>query len=119
MEKVLVIDGKEIKCRCSAATYIKYRSEFKEDLFTQLQDMAKNIGTDGTIPEGALALLFQATYIMAKQADASLKVPFEEWIDQFSLVGSIEGIQGIYDLLLGDQATIDEPKKKNDQQNAK
>ena len=118
MEKVITIDGKDIKCRCSAATYIKYRSVFKEDLFTELQKMASQIGDDGAIPEGALATLFQAAYIMALQGDPKLKVDFETWIDQFDLIGSIQGVQEIYPLLLGDHETIEEPKKKEEQQSA-
>ena len=118
MEKVITIDGIDVKCRCSAATYIKYRTMFKSDLFTELQDMAANIGEDGRIPDGAVAVLLQATYIMALQGDTSLKIPFEDWLEQFSLMGTVEGIQGIYELLLGDQATIDKAKKKNDQPSA-
>lgn len=118
MEKIITIDGKDFNCRCSAATYIKYRSIFKEDLFTQMQDLAKNIGEDGTIPEGAVAMLLQATYVMALQGDPKMKVSFEEWLDQFSLMGPMNGMQGVYELLLGDQQGIDEAKKKNDQQSA-
>lgn len=118
MEKVINIDGIDLKCRCSGATYIKYRQIFKEDLFTQLQDMSKNLGEENTIPEGAIATLLQATYVMNLQGDPKEKRNFEEWIDQFSLMGSMNGIQGVYGLLLGDQETIDEAKKKNDQQSA-
>lgn len=115
-EKTITIDGVDVKCKCSALTYIKYRSVFKEDLMVAMQDMAKNIGEGGTIPEGAFATLFQATYIMATQAGE--KRNFEDWMDQFGLVESMTGIQEIYLLLLGDQETIDEAKKKKDQPSA-
>lgn len=115
MEKVINIDGKDIKLRCSAATYIKYRSVFKEDLFTQLQDISKNIGEGESIPDGALATMYQAAYIMAMQGDKNLKVDFETWMDQFELTSSIQGVQGVLSLLMGDQETIDEAKKKDTQ----
>lgn len=118
MEKVITIDGKDIKCRCSAATYIKYRNVFKEDLFTQLQESAKNFGDEGMIPEGTVAILLQAAYIMALQGDKNEKRNFEEWLDQFELMGTVNGIQGVYELLLGNQITIDEAKKKKDQLSA-
>lgn len=117
MEKVIKIGDKDIKVKSSAATYIKYRRIFKEDLFRTLQDMTKDIGDDGTIPEGAVATLLQAAYVMAQQADPKITNDFEIWVDQFELLDSINGIQDVFGMLMGDQVTIDEAKKKNDQQN--
>lgn len=118
MEKVIQIGNKDIKLRSSAATYIKYRRVFKEDLFKTLQDMTKQIGEDGDIPDGAVAILLQAAYIMAGQADPKMTSDIETWLDQFELLDSINGIQGVFEMLMGDQVTIDEAKKKNDQLSA-
>lgn len=115
MEKVITIGDKDIKLRSSAATYIKYRRVFKEDLFKTLQDMTKEMGEDGDIPDGAVAVLLQAAYIMALQADPKMTMDLETWLDQFELLDSIHGIQGVFEMLMGDQNTIDEAKKKNDQ----
>ena len=115
MERVIKIGNKDVKCRSSAATYIKYRRIFKEDLFRTLQDMTKDIGDDGTIPDGALATLLQAAYIMAGQADPKMTDDFDTWVDQFELMESINGIQEVFGILMGDQVTIDEAKKKSDQ----
>lgn len=119
MEKVIKIGNKDIKLRSSAATYIKYRRTFKEDLFRTLQDMSKEIGDDGTIPDGAVGTLFQAAYIMAGQADPKMNMDLDSWLDQFELLDSINGVQDVFGMLMGDQATIDEAKKKNDQQSGK
>lgn len=115
-EKTITIDGVDVKCKCSALTYIKYRSVFKEDLMVAMQNMAKSVGDDYSIPEGAFAMLFQATYIMATQAGE--KRSFEDWMDQFGLMESMSGIREVYLLLVGDQATIDKAKKKKDQPSA-
>lgn len=119
MERTVVIDGKEVALRCSGATYIKYRNLFKQDLFAELQKISSQVGDDGAVPDGAIGTLLQATYVMAVQADPKLQqTSFEDWLDQFSLIGSLEGIHGVYELLGGDQETIENPKKKSDQQNA-
>ena len=119
MEKVIKIGEKDIKLRSSAATYIKYRRVFKEDLFKTLQEMSKEIGDDGNIPDGAVATLFQAAYIMACQADPKMTMDIDTWLDQFELLDSINNIQGVFEMLMGDQLTIDEAKKKNDQPSEK
>lgn len=119
MEKVIKIDGKDVALRASGATYIRFRNMFHKDLFVELQNISATVSEDGTMPDGALEVLLQATYVMATQATPDLKeTSFEDWLDQFSLMGSVEGIQGVYALLGADQETLESPKKKNEQQNA-
>lgn len=113
-EKTIIIDGNEVAVKCSAATYILYRQEFKSDLFADLQKLAAAIGDGESIPEGAIDILLRATYIMAKQATPHKKT-YIEWADQFDLLGGIDGIQAIYSFLLEDRQTLAEPKKKSDQ----
>lgn len=108
----IMIDGQTVAVRCSAATYVLYREEFKKDLFAELNRIAGAIGDGETIPEGAIDTLLKATYIMAKQA-APTKASYVEWLDQFDLMGGIDGIQAVYSFLLDDRETIAEAKKKN------
>lgn len=115
MEKVIHVDDKAIKVKCTAATYIKYRKEFTEDLFTSLQDISKGMGEDGAIPPGAVATMLQAMYIMAKQADPSIKASFEDWIDQFSLLSPLTGATELFNMLMADQNTLEEEKKSSNQ----
>lgn len=117
-EKIVQIDGKDVALRCSGATYIKYRTTFKKDLFVEMQKMGESVTEDGMLGEGAIEVMLRATYIMARQADSSIDIDFEEWLDQFSLMGAVEGIEGVYELLLGDRETLDEAKKNNDQMSA-
>ena len=116
-ERIVNIDGKEVALRCSGATYIKYRNEFKSDLFTELQKFSEGDGE--TLPEGAMETLLKATYVMAKQADPTIKENFEDWLDQFDLMGSVTGIKDVLELITGNNLTLDEAKKNNDQQNGK
>lgn len=118
MTKEVIIDGISVSLKCSAATYIKYRSLFHEDLFTGLQKIGEQIADGQALPEGAVEVLLKATYIMALQGNPKEKRGFEDWLDQFSLKASLDGIGEVYDLLLGDQEPIEEAKKKNDQPSA-
>ena len=116
-EKIVKIDGREVALRCSGATYIKYRNEFKSDLFVELQKFGEN--EDGTLPDGAMETLLKATYVMAKQANKDIKENFEDWLDQFDLIGSVSGLEDVLNLIMGNNVTLDEAKKNNDQQNEK
>lgn len=117
-EKTILIDGQEVAVRCSAATYVLYREEFKSDLFADLQRITTAIGDGEAIPDGAIDVLLRATFIMARQASKEKK-SYTEWLDQFDLLGGIDGIQAVYTFLLDDRETIADPKKKRDQQSAK
>lgn len=119
MIKVIQIGNREVKLQSNAATYIKYRRMFNEDLFKALQDMSKEVGGNGNIPDGAVAILLQAAFVMARQADGNITDDFELWLEQFELMDSIVGIQGVFEMLTGDQVTIDEAKKKKDLLNEK
>ena len=90
MEKIVRIDGKDVALRASGATYIRFRNMFHKDLFVELQKMSENVSEDGAMPEGAIEVLLQATYVMATQATPKLKeTSFEDWLDQFSLRFSV------------------------------
>lgn len=116
MTKEVTIDGVNVALKCSAVTYIKYRALFHEDLFTGLQKVGAQIQDGEALPDGAVEILLKATYIMALQGNPKERRSFEEWLDQFSLKGSLDGIGEVYDILLGDEETIEDPKKKNDRQ---
>lgn len=116
-EKVIKIDGKDVALRSSGATYIKYRNCFREDLFVALQRMAQNV-EEGEIPEGAAETLLRAMYIMATAEEKKTPQGFEDWLDNFSMMGPINAAGDIYELLLEDQTTLDEAKKNKDQQSA-
>ena len=112
-ERIVKIDGKEVALRCSGATYIRYRNEFKKDLFVELQKFASM--ADGGLNDGAMETLLRATYVMAKQADKTITMGFEDWLDQFDLMGVMTGLEDALELITGSQLTLDEAKKNNNQ----
>ena len=115
-EKVIRLGEKEVALRCSGATYIKYRNEFKADLFVELQKFSDT--EDGVLPDGAMETLLRATYIMAKQANPGIKENLEEWLDQFELMETV-GLQEAFELIVSGNTTLDEAKKNNNQQSEK
>lgn len=112
--KTITIDGKDVALKCTGATSILYRREFKKDLFVEFNKYA-NSAQEGSIPEGALDMLEEAAYIMAKQANPNERRDFIEWLDQFNMMGLVNDIAQIAEIIVEDRKAIDEPKKKSDQ----
>lgn len=118
----ITIDGIEVALRCSGATPILYRTTFKGDLLVEFNRLVLRNGEDedktDTLPDGAIELLIKAAYIMARQGDPKEKRTFEEWADQFSLMGLTNDIGKVAEIIIEDDETIEEPKKNTEEQSA-
>lgn len=124
--RTVIIDGQEIPMRISGATVIYYKNEFHKDFFNQmskLDDSQVNFDENGnpvsmTIPEEAVETLLEIGYVMAKQGNPKMKVSFIEWLDSFSFEAiTSTALSEIAMMIRGDQSTIEEPKKNNDEPN--
>lgn len=115
--KTITIDGIDVALKCTGATSVLYRREFGKDLFVEFNKYAKNVNDneDGAIPEGAIDMLEEAAYIMAKQANPSEKRDFVAWLDQFNMMALVQDIAKVAEIIVEDRLTIDEAKKKSDQ----
>lgn len=89
MERTIIIDGKEVRLRASAAIPRLYRIKFHRDILADMRNLAKAIsretGEGGShIPPEALELFENISYIMARHADPQ-GVPGspEEWLEGF------------------------------------
>lgn len=116
MVKTIKIGDKDVALRSSGATYIKFRNEFKKDLFVELNKINKSaVENDGELPDFAIETLLEATYIMMKQANKDVTKSFEDWLDEFELVESLQGLEGVLTMLNEDkQDTTVDAKKKNE-----
>ena len=115
--KTITIDGIDVALKCTGATSVLYRREFGKDLFFFFFKYAKNVNDneDGAIPEGAIDMLEEAAYIMAKQANPSEKRDFVAWLDQFNMMALVQDIAKVAEIIVEDRLTLDEAKKKSDQ----
>ena len=103
LRKTILIDGKEVQFKASAAVPRIYRIKFGRDLFVDLQKIAKSVKENGkteeneesNIPIDDLSMFENIAYVMAQHADPK-NVPADimEWLDQF-------GTFSIYQVLPG------------------
>ena len=99
MEKIINIDGKDVKFKATAGTPRRYLSTFKRDMIKDLQTLTEQSQKEGTMSGESLQIFLDAAYIMAKQADPE-NVPNdpEEWLDNFSMFSVYEILPQIVEL---------------------
>ena len=88
MTKKIMIDGKEVAFKASAAIPRIYRIKFHRDIYKDLDTLSKAVG-DGNEESShldmfSLEMFENIAYIMAKHADPSIPDTPEEWLDEFS-----------------------------------
>jgi len=84
----IMIDGKEVPFKASAAIPRIYRIKFHRDIYKDLDALSKAVG-DGNEENShldmfSLEMFENIAYIMAKHADPSIPDTPEEWLDEFS-----------------------------------
>ena len=117
MTKKIQIDGKDVEFKASAAIPRIYRLKFHRDIYKDLRDLEKSVGTSSAEESNldllSLELFENIAYIMAKHADPTT-VPDspEEWLDEFSTFSIYQVLPQIIELW-GLNVRADVESKKN------
>ena len=115
-EKTILVNGKEVRFRASAAIPRLYRIKFKRDIFkdlAKLESSYKGKNEDGTeIQIKDLEIFENVAYIMAWHADPTIPGTIEEWLDEFEMFSIYEILPEILDLW-GSNLVTDIQSKKN------
>ena len=100
MEKVIKIDGKDIKLKSNAMNALIYRSEFGEDIFKSTGSFLQCSDNNGHVDINKLDSLaiIKLTWKMAKAADKNVP-SFETWLDTFDEFPIIDVFNEIYEMI--------------------
>ena len=139
MEKILVIDGKEVGFRATALTPRLYRHKMGRDIIRDLNQLKRSYdkavvarkikqpGKDATekqkseydaaVKEAQLSVMdleiFEnAAFVMARQYDQTIPDTPEEWLEGFAVFSIYEILPEILALWQLNQQTTSTPKKK-------
>lgn len=126
MEKVLNIDGKEVKMRASALIPRMYRFKFGRDIIRDMNSLRKAYKKIMDLPKNAteeekedaqfsvvdLTIFENVAFVMAKHADPSIPDTPDEWLDGFEMFSIYEVLPEILKLWSLSSATTSVPKKK-------
>lgn len=102
MEKILNIDGRNVKLKSTGAYLLRYKAQFKRDAIQDIFKLANAINEEtGEIINIAaldLEVFFNLIWVLAKTADPSIDPPME-WLDTFSEFPLEEIIPEVTDLI--------------------
>lgn len=116
MEKTIIIDGKEVRFKSTAATPLRYKAQFGKDFFAEILKMGALEKLGKLNPEKINAkdlegldfeVFYNIAWVMAKTADPKIPDPIT-WLDQFDEFPMVEVIPALQDMIL---ATISGKKK--------
>ncbi len=115
-EKTVVICGKEVRFRSSAAIPRLYRIKFKRDIFKDLSKLEASYKGKADDGEGLqiedLEIFENVAYIMAFHADPTIPGTIEEWLDEFEMFSIYQVLPEILELW-GANLITDVESKKN------
>lgn len=126
MEKILNIDGKEVKMRASALIPRMYRFKFGRDIIRDMNSLRKAYKKIMDLPKDAteeekedaqlsvvdLTIFENVAFVMAKHADSSIPDTPDEWLDGFEMFSIYEVLPEILNLWSLSDATTSATKKK-------
>ena len=114
-EKTIIIGGKGVRFRSSAAIPRLYRIKFKRDIFKDLSKLEasyKGRADDGEeLQIEDLEIFENVAYIMAFHADPTIPETIEEWLDEFEMFSIYQVLPEILELWGANLVTDIESKK--------
>lgn len=118
MDKIIAIDGKDVKFRATARTPRLYRALVGRDMIAdmnRLQSKFKKVkdGEEDSLDLVDLQIFEDTAYIMARHADPDIKQKTaDEWLDTFNMFSIYEILPQIFDLWALNTRQTSTPKKK-------
>ena len=114
-EKTVLVSGKEVRFRSSAAIPRLYRIKFKRDIFkdlSKLESSYKGKADDGEeLQIEELEIFENVAYIMAYHADPTIPGTIEDWLDEFEMFSIYQVLPEILELWGANLVTDIEAKK--------
>lgn len=121
--KNILIDGREVSFRASAAIPRIYRIKFQRDIYKDLASLEKAIGENSeevsNLDMFSLEMFENIAYIMAKHADPAIPDSPEEWLDEFGTFSIYQVFPKIIELWGLNVKTDIESKKNLERLNVK
>ena len=114
MEKLLTIDGRQVKFKSTGAFLLKYKAQFHRDALKDIYKIQGALGEDNEIANIEaldLEVFYDLVWTLAKTADPSIDPPME-WLDTFGEFPLMDIIPEIIDLIFSCITSTVEVKKK-------
>jgi hypothetical protein len=114
MQKILTIDGRQVKFKSTGAFLLRYKAQFGRDAIQdilRLQSAIDNKGQIKNIDTLDLEVFYNLIWTLAKTADPSIPPPLE-WLDEFSEFPLMDILPEVMDMIFSCMQSTVESKKK-------
>lgn len=115
MEKILTIDGRQVKFKSTGAYLLRYKAQFKRDAIQDIIKLSYAIDEETkeikNVDALDLEVFYNLVWTLAKTADPTIPPPME-WLDTFSEFPLMEIIPEITDLIFSSMKSTVPSKKK-------
>ena len=115
MEKILTIDGRQVKFKSTGAFLLRYKAQFGRDAIQDILKLQSAIDpkTNELSNYEALDLevFYNLAWTLAKTADPSIPTPLE-WLDSFSEFPLVDILPELTDMIFSSLTTTAQSKKK-------
>ena len=126
MDKIIRIDGKDVKFRATARTPRLYRGLVGRDMIQDMEKLktafnkAAKVSDDASDEEKRdaqlsmidLEIFENIAFVMAKHANPDITASADEWLDQFQMFSIYQILPELLKLWAINTATTSTPKKK-------
>lgn len=115
MEKILTIDGRQVKFKSTGAFLLRYKAQFGrdaiQDIFRLQNAIDEKTNKLKDISALDLEVFYNLVWTLAKTADPSIPPPME-WLDSFSEFPLMDIIPELMDMIFSCLSTTVQSKKK-------
>lgn len=116
MEKILNIDGRNVKFKSTGAFLLHYKAQFKRDAIKDILKLQNAVDTKTKkikdIEAFDLEVFYNLVWTLAKTADKSIDPPLE-WLDTFSTFPLMDILPEVMELIMSCiKSSQPAPKKK-------
>lgn len=115
MEKILTIDGRQVKFKSTGAFLLRYKVQFGrdaiQDIFRLQNAIDEKTNKLKDISALDLEVFYNLVWTLAKTADPSIPPPME-WLDSFSEFPLMDIIPELMDMIFSCLSTTVQSKKK-------
>lgn len=114
MEKILNIDGRQVKFKSTGAFLLRYKAQFGRDAMKDIYKLSEAVGEDNEIKNIEaldLEVFYDLVWTLAKTADKSIGPPLE-WLDGFDEFPLMDILPEVTDLIFSCLTSSVDSKKK-------
>lgn len=114
MEKILTIDGRQVKFKSTGAFLLRYKAQFGRDALqdiVKLRSVFNDKGEVTDIDKLDLEMFYNLVWTLAKTADPSIPPPMR-WLDTFSEFPLVDILPEVLDMITSCLTSSVQSKKK-------